>query len=220
MTDRIGDLKIVAIGGSLRENSFSYLALEYLMHVLNDLGCQTQILDLRVMCLPFCDGDNRTSRPDYPAVDELRRAVSNAHAIVLATPEYHGGISGVLKNALDLLSAEHLRGKVAGIISVLGGAPNSNAVDDLGRILRCCHVWVLPEYIAIAHAHSVFHAGAITDANLLDRLNKFARSLVWSAARMADCNEQVTQTKRSFHETVDSFPALFQSAGEPARQAR
>lgn len=191
MPDSTSDLKIVAIGGSLRENSCSYLALEYLTKLLVDMGCEVQTLDLRSMELPFCNGDNLDPRPDYPAVGQLRSAVSGAHALVLATPEYHGGISGVLKNTLDLLSAEHLSGKVAGIVSVLGGASNSNALNDLGRILRCCHAWVLPEYIAIARAHSVFATGAITDAELRKRFNNFAHSLVWSAARIAGCNTLV-----------------------------
>lgn len=197
MTDSIGDLRIVAIGGSLRENSCSYLALEYLTHILIGLGCRARILDLRVMQLPFCDGDNQDPRPDYPAVGELRHAVSDAHALVLATPEYHGGISGVLKNTLDLLGAEHLRGKVAGVISVLGGGPSANALNDLGRILRCCHAWVLPEHIAIARANSAFLNGAVIDADLRNRFTGFARSLVWSAARISDFNIHFTQTNRS-----------------------
>ena len=126
MSDIPTRLRVVAIGGSLRENSCCYLALEYLTNLLIDLGCEARILDLRLMNLPFCNGDNQDPRPDYPAVAELRRAVSSAHALILATPEYHGGISGVLKNTLDLLSGEHLRGKIAGIVSVLGGVSNSN----------------------------------------------------------------------------------------------
>jgi NAD(P)H-dependent FMN reductase len=219
MTERIGDLKIVAIGGSLRENSCCYLALEHLTQVLIRLGYQTRIFDLRIMRLPFCDGYNQDPSPDYPAVGELRRAVSSAHALVLATPEYHGSVSGVLKNALDLLSVEHLRGKVAGVIGVLGGATNSNALNDLTRMLRCCHAWVLPDSIAIARAQSVFRTGTITDADLLGRFNDFARRLVWSAARLSEYNEQVTQTKRSIRETFNSLPAVFQSAGESTRQA-
>jgi len=191
MSDIPTRLRVVAIGGSLRENSCCYLALEYLTNLLIDLGCEARILDLRLMNLPFCNGDNQDPRPDYPAVAELRRAVSSAHALILATPEYHGGISGVLKNTLDLLSGEHLRGKIAGIVSVLGGVSNSNALNDLGRILRCCHAWVLPEYIAIARSHSVFLTGAIDDADLRKRFNNFAHSLVWSAARIAGCNTLV-----------------------------
>ena len=180
------DLRIVGIGGSLRERSCSYLALEHAIRLLTEMGCQARIFDLRVMNLPFCNGDNRDPRHDYPAVAELRSAVSGAHALILSTPEYHGGVSGVLKNALDLLSAEHLQGKVAGVISVLGGVSNSNALNDLGRILRCCHAWVVPEFIAISRAQAAFVAGSITDSDLLTRFNRFAKSLVWGATRMAD----------------------------------
>jgi FMN reductase len=191
MSDIITNLRFVAVGGSLRENSCSYLALEYLTNLLIDLGCEAQILDLRLMNLPFCNGDNLNPRTDYPAVGQLRSAVSSAHGLILASPEYHGGISGVLKNTLDLLSAEHLKGKVAGVVSVLGGTSNSNALNDLGRILRCCHAWVLPEYIAVPRAHSVFLSGSITDADLRKRFNNFAHSLVWSAARIAGYNTLV-----------------------------
>jgi FMN reductase len=213
-------LKIVAIGGSLREQSCSYLALGHVTNLLADMGCQVRIFDLRVKHLPFCNGDNKDARPDYPAVEELRHAVSDAHALVLATPEYHGGVSGVLKNALDLLSPEHLKGKVAGVISVLGGGTNSNAVNDLGRSLRCCHAWVLPEYIAIPRAQGVFFNGAIAESDLVNRFNRFARSLVWSAARIADSGTQLTPSNKQtgvFHETFNSSLPLFRSAGEPTR---
>jgi NAD(P)H-dependent FMN reductase len=205
------DLRIVAIGGSLREQSCSYLALEHVRPLLTNLGCQVRILDLRIMHLPFCNGDNQDPRPDYPAVAELRGAISQAHALILATPEYHGAVSGVLKNALDLLGPEHLEGKVAGVISVLGGATNSNALNDLSRILRCCHAWVLPEYIAIARAQAVFLKGAITDPDLLNRFKRFAQSLVWSATRIAQIAQStmppapVTSKPESFREMLDLF---------------
>ena len=58
MSDIPTRLRVVAIGGSLRENSCCYLALEYLTNLLIDLGCEARILDLRLMNLPFCNGDN------------------------------------------------------------------------------------------------------------------------------------------------------------------
>jgi len=51
--------------------------------------------------------------------------------MVNSQPEYHGGVSGVLKNALDLMGFEQLDSKVTGIISVLGGQSNSNALNEL-----------------------------------------------------------------------------------------
>jgi len=48
--------------------------------------------------------DGSESYADYPDVAVLRATMKRADGIILASPEYHGGISGSLKNALDLLS--------------------------------------------------------------------------------------------------------------------
>src|SRR6202451_3058462 len=133
----------------------------------------------------------------------MRTAVARAHVVVLSTPEYHGGISGVLKNALDLLSEEHLKGKVAGVISVLGGPSNTNALNDLSRIMRSCHAWVAPYYVAIDHAHTAFHEGVIRDTALLNRFEEFANSLVESAMRICDFEEAET-VKEDKHEKHNS----------------
>jgi FMN reductase len=177
---QIGDLKIVAIGGSLREGSCTYQAIEHITSLLAGFGCRVRLFDLRTMQLPFCNGDSQDPRLDYPAVAEFRRSVREAHALVLATPEYHGGMSGVLKNALDLLSTEHLEGKVTGLISVLGGEANSNALNDLARILRSCHAWVVPHHVAVGRSSKVFADGRVEDFRVRIRFEELARDLVRS----------------------------------------
>ena len=64
----------------------------------------------------------------------LRREVGRAQGLILGTPEYHGGFSGVLKNALDLMSPEEIRGKVIGLVGVSGGA--SGGIDALNGLRR------------------------------------------------------------------------------------
>jgi FMN reductase len=185
MLDRAAELNIVGIPGSLRQRSSSHRALEHAMMLLTRMGCHTHIIDLRETRLPFCNGDRNELETDSEVV-YLRNAVSKAHAIVLSTPEYHGSLSGVLKNALDLLDQSHLEGKVSGVISVLGGPANSNALNDLSRIMRWCHAWVIPQQIAIGHASAAFIDGQIRDADLLQRFEEFAGSLVRSAIRLHD----------------------------------
>jgi len=197
MIKRIEDLRIVGISGSLREHSYAYAALEHAMALLTRAGCQVRILDLRKIPLPFCNGDNRELWPAYPGVAEVRGAVSRAHALVLATPEYHGGMSGVLKNALDLLDVEHLEGKVVGAISVLGGPANSNALNDVGRIMRWCHAWVIPQQIAIGRARTAFVNGQIVDEDLRRRFERLADSLIWSATRLGNLDTDVSGTSSS-----------------------
>lgn len=176
--------KIVGIGGSLRSQSYTYRALELALERIQKLGAEIELLDLRSLTLPFCDGGDDYS--DFPDVAKLRQTVKDADGIILATPEYHGSVSGVLKNALDLMSFDELDGKVFGCISVLGGTSNSNALNHLRLIARWVHGWVIPEQIAIGQAWQAFdESGQIRDEKLDRRFDAFARSLVETAELFA-----------------------------------
>jgi NAD(P)H-dependent FMN reductase len=170
-------VKIVGISGSLRPESYSAQALNLVTTRVRALGAEVEILDLRTMSLPFCDGTDEYR--DYPDVEKLRKAVKEADGLILVTPEYHGSVSGVLKNALDLMGFEELSDKVTGLISVLGGQSNSNALNDLRTIMRWVHAWVIPEQIAIAQAWKAFDRdGKLLDEKLSQRFDQFAQSLV------------------------------------------
>jgi FMN reductase len=174
---------IVGIGGSLRPDSYSQQALSLAAQRVQALGAQMEILDLREMNLPFCNGEEEY--PGYPDVERMREAVKQADGLILATPEYHGSVSGVLKNALDLMGFEHLSGKVAGLISVLGGQSNSNALNDLRTIMRWVHAWVIPEQIAVGQAWKAFGPdGKLLDEKLSQRLDQFAQSLVENTQKL------------------------------------
>ncbi|TFB09273.1 NAD(P)H-dependent oxidoreductase, partial [Candidatus Marinimicrobia bacterium MT.SAG.3] len=69
----------------------------------------------------------------------------------------HGGYSGVLKNALDLMGFNEFQGKMIGLLGVAGGsmgAANSlNSLQTVGRTLRA---WVVPFQVSIASAFEEF----------------------------------------------------------------
>jgi NAD(P)H-dependent FMN reductase len=170
-------VKIVGIAGSLRPDSYSVQALKLAISRVEALGAGVEIIDLRQMNLPFCNGGD--DYPDYPDVEKLRNAVKEADGLILVTPEYHGSVSGVLKNALDLMSFEHLSDKVVGGISILGGQSNNNALNDLRTILRWVHAFVIPDQIAIGQAWKAFdNEGKLLDEKLSQRLDRFAQNLV------------------------------------------
>ena len=134
-------VKIVGIAGSLRPDATSYLALTLAIQRVQALGASTEILDLRQMQLPFCTGGN--DYPGYPDVMRLRETVQEADALILASPEYHGSISGVLKNALDLMGFDQFGGKMIGVIGVSGGTVGAiNALNSLRTIGRSLQ-WLL-----------------------------------------------------------------------------
>lgn len=176
-------VKIVGIGGSLRTNSYSQIALNIAAERVEALGAEMEILDVRLLQLPFCNGED--DYPGYPDVERLRNTVKQADGLILATPEYHGGVSGVLKNALDLMDFEQLDGKVTGLISVLGGQSNSNALNDLRLIMRWVHAWVIPEHIAIGQVWKAFSPeGKLLDEKLSQRFDQFAQSLVENTRKL------------------------------------
>ncbi len=176
-------VKIVGINGSLRDSSYTFRALEAATSRVEALGAEVEILDLRKMNLPFCDGGD--DYPDYPDVEKLRNAVKAADGLILATPEYHGSVSGVMKNALDLMSFDHLSNKVTGLISVLGGQSNSNALNDLRIIIRWVHGWVIPEQVAVGQAWKAFDKeGKLLDEKLSQRFDRFAESLVENTRKL------------------------------------
>ncbi|MEA5509595.1 NADPH-dependent FMN reductase [Crocosphaera sp. UHCC 0190] len=176
-------VKFAAINGSLRPNSYSAKAIQVAITRVEALGGEVEFLDLREINLPFCDGGKEY--PEYPDVEKLRQTVKAADGLILATPEYHGSVSGVIKNTLDLMSFEELSGKVTGLISVLGGQPNSNALNDLRVIMRWVHGWVIPEQIAIGQAWQAFNEeGKLLDEKLSERFDHFAMSLVENTRKL------------------------------------
>jgi FMN reductase len=75
---------------------------------------------------PGTDAGGRAAR--------LLREVSAAHGVVLVSPAYNGGVSGLLKNALDHLTdlagddRPFLDGRAVGCVAIAGGAQGANAV--------------------------------------------------------------------------------------------
>lgn len=176
-------VRIIGIAGSLRADSYSQQALQIAIQRVATLGADVELLDLRTLNLPFCDGGD--DYPAYPDVERLRQSVRRADGIILVTPEYHGSVSGVLKNALDLMGFEEFSGKVTGLISILGGQSNNNALNDLRIILRWIHAWTIPEQVAIGQAWKAFDSsGQLVDDNLSKRLDAFAKSLVENTQKL------------------------------------
>ena len=171
-------IQVVGIAGSLRKGSFTRMALQVALAGAKEAGARTRLLDLRDYQLTFSDGKEDESV--YPKdVFKLREEVRAAQGIILATPEYHGSYSGVLKNALDLMGFEEFAGKMLGLVGVSGGAMGAfGAMNSLREVLRALHAWVIPEQAAIPEAWKVFdESGALKDSGLEKRLKEVGRQV-------------------------------------------
>jgi FMN reductase len=171
-------IQVAGICGSLRKGSFTRMALHVALAGAKEAGARTRLIDLSEYHLIFCDGKEDES--GYPKdVFTLREEVRAAQGIILATPEYHGGYSGVLKNALDLMGFEEFEGKMLGLVGVSGGGMGAfGAMNNLRAVGRALHAWVIPEQASIPEAYKVFDAsGTLKDSALEKRLKEVGRQV-------------------------------------------
>lgn len=178
-TDQDGNrVFVVGICGSIRSGSYTRLAVRIALQGAQEVGVQTRLIDLKDYHLVFCDGkEDESTFPED--VFKLRREVSQAGGIILGTPEYHGGVSGVLKNALDLMGFDEIEGKMIGLVGVSGGALGAvHALNSLRTVGRALHAWVIPEQASIPEAWKVFdESGNLKDSDLEKRVKDVGRQV-------------------------------------------
>jgi NAD(P)H-dependent FMN reductase len=93
-------MKIVGIAGSMNAQSTTKLAVEIVLKAAREAGAETELIHLAEWPMPVYD--NRDDASTYPeTVHRFVQKVSEADGLVIGSPEYHGSITGALKNALD-----------------------------------------------------------------------------------------------------------------------
>lgn len=164
-------VKIVGLCGSLRAGSHTRKALDAALAAARAAGAETTAFDPAERPLPFCEG--YASEAEAANCELWKRLANDCDGMILATPEYHGSYSGVIKNALDLVGFDQMEGKVVGLISVLGGGANQSALSHLRIVCRAVHSWVIPHQAAIGQAYAAFDAdGRLKDEKLRARVER------------------------------------------------
>ncbi len=182
-----GKLLIVGMGGTTRRGSTSEQALAFALTSARGLGVETKMYTGSDLQLPLYDPDpsliNGAARN---LIDDLRKA----DGVILASPCYHGGISGLLKNALDY--AEEMRndakayfdGRAIGAISCGGG--HQGPVMVLAQLRQIGHAlrgWNVPLGVAVNTAVSWFKDGACSDVSVVKQIDMMAKQVVEHARR-------------------------------------
>jgi FMN reductase len=165
-------LKLLGVSGSLRERSSGLRAITTILDHAKSLGADIRLLDLRVADIPMY---NPESDPD-PGVTRVFADVAWADAFVLASPDYHGTMSGAMKNFLD-----YHWGEFAGKLFAYICASHERGVtvmEGMRLAVRQCYGWSLPYGVAIHSQHDLDDQGNITNPKIQDRLKMTARDLV------------------------------------------
>ncbi|MDH7515468.1 MAG: NAD(P)H-dependent oxidoreductase [Bacteroidota bacterium] len=180
-------LRVLGISGSLRKASYN-TALLRLAGELLPPGMTMEIFDLST--LPLFNQD--TEKPFPPSVEDFRSCIAQADAVLIASPEYNGSISGVLKNAIDWASRppKHpLNGKPVAIMGAsTGNFGTVRAQMHLRHVLT--YIGALPlgkPDVFVARAEQIFDAeGNVTD----ETTRKFVRDLLFALKKWVHVTSQ------------------------------
>src|SRR6056297_2961657 len=172
---------VLAVVGSLREDSYTRTALRYVLQAAADAGAETRLLDLREYDLPVYDPDV-DGQGDGEVVTRL---VREADAVALGTPVYHGSYSGALKNFHDYCGWDEYEDTTVGLLATAGGGSYGSTLEHMRSTVRGVHGWVLPHQVGIRNASDAFVADpdaidgrAFRDDGLEDRVETLGEQLV------------------------------------------
>ena len=166
-------VKILGVSGSMRADSNSARALRVVLAAAEARGAETRLLDLHALDLPMYRPDDEAEAASVAGAAE---AVNWAGAFVLASPDYHGSMSGAMKNFLDYFWTE-FAGKVFGYLCA-SHEKGLTVMDQMRTAVRQCYGWSLPYGVAI-HGDEDFDAeGNVSRPAVERRLRMLARDTV------------------------------------------
>ena len=160
-----------------------------------DAGAQVTELDLRDLPMPLYDGDMEREQGLPPNAKVFKRLLIECHGILISSPEYNSGISGVLKNAIDWASRPEpnepplvaFKGRIAGLVAASpGNLGGIRGLAMLRAILSNIGVIVIPTQLAVSRANEAFEAdGSLKDERQQAAVASIGAEVVDFARRLA-----------------------------------
>ena len=159
---------VVGIGGTTRVNSSTEKALLASLDAAERAGAQTVLLGAAALQLPMYSPDDAYRTPPAETLVELLRA---CQGVIIASPGYHGTLSGLVKNALDYVedmardTPPYLEGRAIGTIACAQGWPATiHTLAALRSVAHALRGWPTPMGAGINSAEQIFaEDGSVRD---------------------------------------------------------
>ena len=166
--------RVVALCGSLGDDSGTRAALSRALDAAERAGATTDLIDLRELELPTFDPDV-DEQGDAP---ELTGRVRAADAVLLGSPMYHGSYSSPLKTALDYCSFDEFEETTVGLLAVSGGAFPTPTLEHMRSVARALGAWTVPHQVGVPNSYEAFEDGRLVDEDLRERVDELGRTVV------------------------------------------
>jgi NAD(P)H-dependent FMN reductase len=149
-------------------------------------GIETDLIDLGQLSLPTNDAGEAIKQVDFSA------KVDRADALVVVSPEYNHGYSGLLKHVLDSCLKEYIH-KAVGIVGVSAGPfGGTRVIQNLLPVMRELGLVTIFWDVNISNVQKVFAAdGELLEQSYIRRVDKFLNELIWMAKTLRYGREQI-----------------------------
>ncbi|OCC23741.1 FMN reductase [Croceicoccus estronivorus] len=187
---------IVGLGGTTRSGSSSEKMLRYALRAAEGHGARVRIFDGPSLNLPlYAPEDSFRSDGAVKLVEALRES----DGVIIASPGYHGSVSGLIKNALDYVEdmakdeKVYLDGKSAGLIAcAYGYQATGSTLTALRSIAHALRAWPTPLGVAVNTIGCCFDEnGKPLDDAVREQLDLLSQQVVqfarWRAAGLEAC---------------------------------
>jgi NAD(P)H-dependent FMN reductase len=181
-------LLIPVILGTVRQGRMSLPVARLMTSELSRRpGIETQLIDVARIGLRVDDAGESTKDPTFAS------HMSRADAVVVVSPEYNHGYSGLLKHVLDSCLKEYVH-KAVGVVGVSAGPfGGTRGIQDLLPVLRELGLVSIFWDVNFSSVQSLFDgSGTLRDQAYLARIDKFLKELIWMARTLRHGREHIT----------------------------
>lgn len=181
-------LYIPVILGTVRQGRMSEHAARLMTAELTKRpNVETELIDIARLPLPTDDAGGAIKDPEFAS------KMIRADALVIVSPEYNHGYSGLLKHLLDSCLNEYIH-KAVGIAGVSAGVfGGARGIQSLLPVMRELGLVTIFWDVNFASVHKLFAPdGALRDETMLPRIDQFLKELVWMAKTLRHGREHIS----------------------------
>lgn len=172
-------MQLLVVSASLNSESNSRLLAREAHRALNDSGHAAELVDLRDLALPLCDGSTAYT---HPSTTRARNLIAGADGLLLATPVYNFDANAALKNLVEL-TGKAWENKIVAFACCAGGGSSYMAIMGLANSLmldfRCT---IVPRFVFATEGD--FSDETIANADIARRTHELAATLARYAAAL------------------------------------
>lgn len=174
------ETNVLAFAGSARNESLNKQLVNDAARIAREMGANVTVIDLKEYPIPLYDGDLEESQGLPANAKKIRDLLIKNQVILIASPEYNGSVSPLLKNLIDWASRneqngasrEAFKGKKIAIMSASpGGKGGARGLVHLRAILTDVGATVISKQLSVPNAYNAFNeTGKLKDPKLQQEL--------------------------------------------------